>query len=151
MVCSRLSSTKRFSERDLMVWRPMRPALGWASIILVLCLTPGSALPQWQWADLLSVDKLVHAAIFGILVVLLVRGLEGQSTGSSMAVRALPIAVVIGVLYGASMEGMQQIPGLGRHGDLLDLIANTFGCLVAFIWLRWRRNEKRLSTETKDA
>jgi glycopeptide antibiotics resistance protein len=129
----------------------MRPALGWATIILVLCLTPGSALPQWHWADLLSVDKFIHAAIFGILVLLLARGFDRQPTGTTMAVRAVPIAVGIGVLYGASMEGMQQIPGLGRHGDLLDLIANTFGCLVALIWLRWQRNEERLSTETKDA
>ncbi|MEZ4737874.1 MAG: VanZ family protein [Flavobacteriales bacterium] len=129
----------------------MRPALGWAAIILVLCLTPGSALPEWQWADLLSVDKFIHAAIFGILVLLLVRGFKGQAAGSTWAVRAAPIAAVIGVLYGASMEGMQQIPGLGRHGDLLDLIANTIGCLVALIWLRWRRTEERMSTETKDA
>lgn len=134
-----------------MLWRPMRPALAWASIILVLCLTPGSALPEWQWADLLSVDKFIHAAIFGILVLLLVRGFKGQAAGSTLALRAVPIAAVIGVLYGASMEGMQQIPGLGRHGDLLDLIANTIGCLVALIWLRWRRTEERMSTETKDA
>lgn len=129
----------------------MRPALGWAAIILVLCLTPGSALPEWQWADLLSVDKFIHAAIFGVLVLLLVRGFKGQVEGSTWAVRAVPIATVIGVLYGASMEGMQQIPGLGRHGDLLDLIANTIGCLVALIWLRWRRTEERMPTETKDA
>ena len=51
--------------------RSFRWALAWALCILVLCLMPGRALPSWDWFDLLSLDKLVHAGMFGTLTVLL--------------------------------------------------------------------------------
>lgn len=134
-----------------MVWRPLRPAMAWAALILVLCLTPGAALPAWQWADLLSVDKLVHAIIFGVLVVLLGQGFQVQDQGSVLVRLALPLAVVLGVAYGGAMELMQQIPGLGRRGDWMDVIANTIGSILAFFGLRWWWGRKRRATEAKDA
>ena len=47
--------------------RHLRLALAWSFLIAFLCLTPGRNLPHWEWADLLSVDKLVHMLMFGIL------------------------------------------------------------------------------------
>jgi VanZ family protein len=134
-----------------MVWRPLRPALGWALLIFVLCLTPGAALPTWHWADLLSVDKLVHALIFGVLVVFLGQGFQQQEEGSALVRHALAVAVVLGVAYGGAMELMQQVPGLGRRGDWMDVIANTFGSIVAFFSLRWWWSRQRRTTEAKDA
>ena len=126
-----------------MVLKPLRAALVWAAVILVLCLTPGSALPTWEWADLISLDKLIHAVIFGILMVLLLKGFVGQPPASPLFKNAVTIALVATILYGCSMELLQQIPGLGRRGDVLDVIANTVGALGVWGWVRWRSTRER--------
>ena len=129
-----------------MVLKPLRAALAWAALILVLCLMPGSALPTWEWADLISLDKLIHAVIFGILMVLLLKGFVGQPPASPLFKNAVTIALVATILYGCSMELLQEIPVLGRRGDLLDVIANTAGAFAAWGWVRWRSNKERQRT-----
>lgn len=126
-----------------MVLKPLRAALVWAALILVLCLMPGSALPTWQWADLISLDKLIHALIFGMLMVLLLKGFHGQPVTNALRRNAVAIALVTTILYGCSMELLQQIPVLGRRGDWLDVIANTAGAFAAWGWVRWRSNKER--------
>lgn len=109
---------------------PLWPALGWASLILVLCLMPGQALPQWEWADLLSVDKAVHAFLFAVLYVLVHRWLIDRGMAPS---KALWVGLIACTAYGASTELMQQLPALGRRGDLGDLLANTAGVLLGML------------------
>ncbi len=128
-----------------MVQRSMRPALAWALLIALLCLTPGKALPQWQWADLLRVDKLVHMLMFCILTVLVARGLRGRPSNELPLPRMLLLAGSISVIYGASMEVLQEIPGLNRRGDVIDLIANTVGAVAGAFWLRWKVKRKAAS------
>jgi len=121
--------------------RFLRLALAWALIIAALCLTPGKALPQWQWADLLSVDKLIHALMFGVFTYLLARGLRERATNAWPMGRLLWIAGSLSFAYGALMEVLQEWPGLGRNGDMVDLTANTIGAvlgayIVHRIWVR---------------
>lgn len=110
--------------------RYLRLALAWAALIAFLCLTPGSNLPQWQWADLLSVDKLVHMLMFGVLSYLLARGFRDRAGNTWSMGRVLCIAGLMSFAYGALMELLQDIPGLGRNGDIVDLTANTIGAVV---------------------
>lgn len=126
--------------------RSMRPALAWALLIAFLCLTPGKALPQWQWADLLRVDKLVHMGMFAVLTVLLARGLRDRSANTRPLPRLLLMAGALSVAYGASMEVLQEIPGLNRRGDIIDLIANTVGAVAGAYWLRWRLKRNAAAT-----
>lgn len=117
--------------------RFLRLALAWALLIAFLCLTPGKALPAWEWADLLSVDKLVHMLMFGVLSYLLARGLRDRSTNTWAHGRILLVAGLLSFAYGGLMELLQDIPGLGRNGDVVDLAANTIGAVVG-AWLVYR-------------
>ena len=128
-----------------MLARAMRPAVAWAALIAFLCLTPATTLPTWEWADLLSVDKFVHAVMFGVLTWLLARGLRRRSTNALSDGRLLLVAGAASFFYGASMEVLQQIPGLGRQGDWVDLTANTIGALVGALWLNWRWARKGIA------
>jgi VanZ family protein len=121
--------------------RFLRLAIVWALLIAALCLTPGKALPQWEWADLLSVDKLVHMLMFGVLTYLSARGLRDRAANAWGNGRILLIAGALSFGYGALMEVLQGIPGLGRHGDLLDLTANTIGAVVGALLVKrlWAR------------
>lgn len=113
------------------------PALLWALLILVLCLMPGGELPQWHWADLLSVDKLVHATLFFGQALLLARLFLGHGSPQ----RWLLWAVVVSAGYGVAVELMQGLEALGRRTDLNDAIANTVGACVG-AWVAHRRVQK---------
>ncbi len=111
----------------------------WALLILVLCLMPGRALPRWDWADLLSLDKSVHAVLFGVLTVLLGRAFRSSGrTGPLLA-----WSVLLSVGYGLATEAMQQLQALGRHGDVNDAIANTLGAVAGAVHLGRRWNRER--------
>ncbi|WKZ65931.1 MAG: VanZ family protein [Flavobacteriales bacterium] len=104
---------------------------------------PGRALPAWHWADLLSVDKAVHAGLFAVLAVLVLLGLRAHAGGAPLSVPAILWAVATCIAYGGLLELMQQLPALGRRGDLNDLLANTAGCGLGWLWDRYRRPKGR--------
>ena len=110
--------------------RTFRWALAWALCILVLCLFPGRALPSWDWFDLLSLDKLVHAGMFGTLTVLLAGAFQQQGTRNSF----LPLAVGVSAAYGLGTEFLQSLEVLGRRTDLNDMIANTVGAILGALF-----------------
>ena len=123
--------------------RSLRLAIAWALLIAFLCLTPGKALPQWEWADLLSIDKFVHVLMFGILSYLLARGLRDREVRVWPDGKVLLVAGMLAFVYGGLMELLQELPGLGRRGDVVDLTANTIGAvagafLVSRYWARQR-------------
>ena len=113
------------------------PAVLWALLILVLCLMPGGALPQWRWADLVNVDKLVHALLFFGQTILLARLFMGHGRPQ----RWLVWAVALSATYGIAVELMQGLEVLGRRTDLRDMIANTVGACAAG-WYAHRRSAK---------
>ena len=114
--------------------RALWPAWLWALVILVLCLMPGSRLPEWDWFALLDLDKLVHAALFFVQALLLARAFIARGTPA----RWLFWSVSLAMVYGLSTEIMQGLEALGRRTDLNDLIANTVGALTAGWFARWR-------------
>lgn len=111
------------------------PPLAWALLILGLCLLPGEELPEWDWADLLSLDKLVHAGLFAVLLVLGVRALRMH--GSGLRLRSWPVALFTGacVSYGGALELMQAHLLTGRTADPFDALANAFGCILGLVYL----------------
>ena len=131
--------------------RHLRWALLWAALIFVLCLMPGQAIPSWDWADLLNVDKLVHAALFAVLFLLLERGLRRFHAVEGKPAKVVLTAIVASVAYGGLMELMQQLPALGRRGDVNDLIANSVGVILGWGYFRSRNGDRRTRLERKDA
>jgi hypothetical protein len=114
-----------------MVRRPLRGALCWALLILVLCLLPGQHVPSYWWAELLDVDKWVHAGVFAVLVGLLAQGL-GERRGGYTQARLSALALGIG--YGALTEWLQSTPLLGRTMDGMDLSADAIGCVLGLLF-----------------
>ncbi len=126
--------------------RSLRLAVAWALLIAFLCLTPGEELPQWEWADLLRVDKLVHALMFGVLTFLLASGFRSRPGNPWPDTKVLVVAGALSFGYGGLMELLQGIPGLNRQGDLVDLTANSVGALLG-AFLIHRVWERRHATE----
>lgn len=131
--------------------RHLRWALLWALLILVLCLMPGAALPAWHWADLLSVDKLVHAGLFAVLGVLLFVGISRHYGARVLRSSTVLAIVLVGIGYGGALEIMQMLSALGRRGDWNDFIANSAGLGIAWGWYWWRWAGQRQATKAVDA
>ncbi len=110
------------------------PAIAWGILILVLSSGPGIPLPS-KWWDLFSPDKLGHAFVYGVLVILTLRAFQNQGQWSS---RILWGTVIGSAVYGILMEVMQWAFFPGRYFEVLDIIANIIGAIVGwFIYAKY--------------
>jgi VanZ family protein len=124
------------------------PALLWAAAIFGLSsqsALPGPPLP------VAGADKLAHAGEYAVLVLLLLAADRGRRPWFWAAVA---------ILYGVSDE-LHQLLVPRRHADLLDLLADSAGTILATaLWLRLRRSTRlaagaraanRLADRARDA
>src|SRR5687768_4942469 len=115
--------------RKFIYKHPVTLSVVWALIIFGLCATPGQYIPSADWLELLSIDKWVHAGIFLVLTSLLfVVAIKFRQNNWIIALYCL-----ICIVYGVSLEIMQATCFSNRSADWKDIIANTFGCLVALL------------------
>ena len=118
-------------------------------LIAVLSLMPAQEFPQ---TDIQFADKWAHWVMYGFLT--LVMGIdyvlrdEYLSTKPSAssaqrqryknkgaAIWQLLVITIIASVYGGLMELGQAYLTTSRHGDWLDVYANSFGALCAFVIL----------------
>ncbi|MEI6019562.1 MAG: VanZ family protein [Bacteroidota bacterium] len=104
----------------------------WTLCIFVLCATPGQYIPSITWLDLLSFDKFVHASMFFILSTMLLLIAQKRQLKAYYNFLFLNMAVIFGI----SLEIMQATVFVNRSADKNDMIANSFGCIVALLLKR---------------
>ena len=101
----------------------------WALLIFGLCAMPGKFIPSVSWLELLSFDKWVHAGIFFVLVGLFHISVKAHQQNTIL----FYFYFVLSVLYGGALEIMQAKMFSDRSADWYDVIANSFGCLMALL------------------
>jgi glycopeptide antibiotics resistance protein len=124
-------------ERMRHFWLP----LIWFFVILALCATPGKDIPHISFLEILAFDKWVHAGIFFVLAVLLMRALKRTYRTTSHAATLL-ITLSVCIVYGGLLEIMQGTVFEDRSADVLDFIANSFGAVCGV--LVYRKLAKRM-------
>lgn len=105
------------------------PAISWFLVILALCSMPGKSIPHISWLELLSFDKFVHASIFFGLQVLMMRAFIFSLSFAKIKWLILLFCVA----YGGALEIMQSVFFSERSGDIMDFIANSFGCICGLL------------------
>jgi VanZ family protein len=108
------------------------PAIIWFIFIFIACAMPGKDVPYFSLFELLAVDKWVHAGIFFVLVILLMRGMKFTYRHASHMTVALS-TLAIAILYGGLLEIMQGTFFADRSADPYDFIANSFGALCGVL------------------
>ncbi len=93
------------------------PALFWALIILFLSAHPQIGISKPSW--LLQPDKFAHAGAYALLSFLLQYGFKQAY-----------VPVILGTIYGITIEFLQQAFFYGRQLDVFDMLANLVGCLI---------------------
>ncbi len=81
--------------------------------------------------ELFSPDKIVHAGLFGFLCFLFVWGLLKNNLFTHKNVLLL---VAFCILYGALIELLQMLGRNGRHADFDDIVANSIGVVLAYLF-----------------
>jgi hypothetical protein len=115
--------------KHLLKKHPYKLAILWAMIIFGLCSMPGRFIPTANWLELLSFDKWVHASVFFTLVALL----EISVTVHQHNKKLIYVYFFLAVLYGGLLEIMQATLFSDRSADWYDMIANSFGCVMALL------------------
>ena len=118
-------------------------------LIAVLSLMPAQEFPQ---TDIQFADKWAHWVMYGFLT--LVMGIDYVLRGEYLSTKAsassaqrqryknkgaaiwqLLVIATIASVYGGLMELGQAYLTTSRHGDWLDVLANSFGALCALVLL----------------
>jgi len=104
----------------------------WALTILGLCSMPGQYVPSFSFLEMLSFDKWVHASVFFVLCCLLFFYWL-QKTDEK---KPIYLFLFLSIAYGCSLEIMQGTLFSNRSADWNDIIANTFGCIIALLFYK---------------
>ncbi|OYX82572.1 MAG: hypothetical protein B7Y83_14320 [Flavobacteriales bacterium 32-34-25] len=102
-------------------------ALFWAAVISYLCLIRISELPEIK---ILYVDKILHAFFYFIFSILWFYALRFYFRKQSRA-KLLGIVFIMALLFGILIELFQTFFTTFRSGDVIDVVANTSGSLLA--------------------
>ena len=112
---------------------PYLPALVWLAIVTGLSVMPGVPMPKF---NLFSADKIGHAAAYALLAWLLLRGFKAQHKRAANARETL-MFFGLATGYGILMEFVQGTFFPYRFFEVDDMLANTFGAMVAAL-ISWR-------------
>ena len=118
------------------------PTLLWATVILLLTLLPAASLPVTPAWELISFSTASHAFVFFLLAFLMLRSFTNQNTFSYLYQNAGIATFIISVLFGVMIEILQSTMGLGRQGDIMDVVSNTIGTFMGIlIYYLFRQTE----------
>jgi VanZ family protein len=108
-------------------------ALAWAALLLFLGSRPGDSIPESPLLDLPGADKVLHAAVYGVLGALVARAAGAAAPRR----RAVLLGALAGLICGMLDEWVQgHVPG--RTRSWADLLADTAGAMSGAFLGRFR-------------
>jgi surface polysaccharide O-acyltransferase-like enzyme len=127
------------------------PAIGWGIFIFILSIVPGKDIPEIEspW-DLIKMDKLVHMALYAVLIWQILRGYrykshtEGKFHESKHYLFFGFLIVLCACLYGFFMEWIQEHYCQDRGFEWYDGIANTIGAFVASVIFYYFQRKRQI-------
>jgi hypothetical protein len=119
--------------------RPIRKAARlamavlWTLVILILCWMPGDWVQEVEggspWFQIPDLDKVIHWGIFVAFTVLWLRTSTSRWRYLWVALAGLAVAVVT--------EVVQELPAIGRDGEVGDAITDLIGVAIGLGLARW--------------
>ncbi len=110
---------------------------------ILFCL-PGEEFPQEDWFAMIFLDKWVHIGLFaGLTALWSLPFIHRIQDIPKLKSRFVLIAVVF-VIYGVIIEFIQGNFIIHRTFGLDDMVANTIGCGVGFIFSNWQLKKQKV-------
>jgi len=110
------------------------PGIGWVIICTILLTLPGSSFPKEDWLDKIWFDKWVHIGLFAVMVMTWCWGVQKRTTQNPL--RVFIWILLLAILYGTGMEFVQKYLVINRSFDAADIIADTVGAAIGFLFSR---------------
>ncbi len=122
-----------------MKFRFIIPAFIWFLVILWLVSIPASSIPKTHFLQIPHLDKIAHAFLFGVFVVLLNYGFYKQ-INITFKRHYYTISLISAVLMAILTEWLQDLLGRGRTAEVNDIAADFAGALLGMggFWI-WKR------------
>lgn len=113
----------------------------WFGICNYLFFIPANKLGKGSFfLQFKNADKLVHALIFFILVVLCNKAFHSTS-------KRLGVLVFGFFIYGILVEFIQKYVVPSRGFDVIDIVADTVGIVLALIFIHYNVNTKKYAKQ----
>lgn len=104
-------------------------AAAWTIILIVATLLPKEVVTRSNFFDIPHFDKVSHLCSYALLVFLWAIALNEKTSKVKSARIAFYGAICLGVL----LEILQWQLNVGRHFEILDIIANIIGSIIGLI------------------
>lgn len=102
-------------------------ALSWAGLVAYFCLTPSNTFPT---VSISYLDKLVHGCFHFVFTLFWFLFFKKQLNIPKVS-KPLGLSLVLSVFFGIGIEIMQEIFTTSRRGDIVDVLANIAGAILA--------------------
>ena len=110
-------------------------------LIFILLSMPAGNTPGNNWISYLLqlpfADKVIHMGLFGSLALSLFFHFEQYSNISFQSIRTKALSLIACILYGIGMEYYQKYFVPSRSFDVIDMLADAIGALVALPFFNW--------------
>ena len=94
----------------------------WTILILAACTWPGKDIPSGP--PIMGFDKIVHAGLFGVWIVLWLLALPEKTR----------FLIMLGMAYGLGLEVYQQLLPFDRTFDWWDAAADAVGVFLGYLF-----------------
>jgi VanZ family protein len=111
-------------------------AVSWTLVVFFLCIVKSSSIPSIPIANL---DKGAHAFFHMVFVILWFLYFKEQIV-SSYHTKAYVFSFSLSVFFGILIEFTQQFFTTTRSADVLDVVSNLAGAIIAIIIIVMARN-----------
>ncbi len=105
-------------------WKPLIIAV----VILYGSVTSSDDFNKITFLNIKHIDKLIHFSLYFILSISLLTSLHRNTIIKTLNQKTITLIIVIS--YGLLMEIFQYYFTHDRSAEILDIFANTFGCII---------------------
>lgn len=113
------------------------PGIAWFFLTLIAISIPGKELPKFgPWFEQISFDKLIHTFLFGMLAALWMLPVAFSSVPVQCKKHWFIKVAIATALWGLAAELIQKYFIPMRSYDMVDLLANSLGAIIAFIYFK---------------
>lgn len=113
------------------------PGIAWFFLTLIAISIPGKELPKFgAWFEQISFDKLIHTFLFGMLAALWMLPVALSTVSIQHKIHWFIKVTIATAIWGLAAELTQKYFIPMRSYDVVDLVANTLGAVIAFVYFK---------------
>jgi VanZ family protein len=97
----------------------------------------GKKVNEIPFMSIPNMDKVAHFGMYFIMTFLLLFDFSRYNSKNKPWNKIIILSLLIAVVFGGSMELLQEIPSLQRSTDIKDFLANSTGAICAALSFKY--------------